>query len=185
MVKIAIWCRHLETSIIGIGPNIPWHISSDFKRFKRITQNKALLVGQTTYESFPNRTLPNRKIYILTFEKDYQVSDPMNHKVIPLEKVQDIQEELYISGGASIYQLMMEQQMPDLIVDSAYMGEIDTSFEGKPVTISKSIEIMHQNYQKITDDFVLDNINTTIWAKKGLSVDEKVLEHLKNQIYNF
>lgn len=184
MVKIAIWCRHLETSIIGIGSNIPWHVSSDFKRFKRITENKALLVGQTTYESFPNRTLPNRKIYILTFEKDYQVSDPMNHKVIPLEKVQDIQEELYISGGASIYQLMMEKQMPDLIVDSAYMGEIDPSFDGKPVTISKSIELMLKNYQKITDDFVLDNINTTIWAKKGQVVDEKVLEHLKNQIYN-
>ena len=54
----------------------------------------------------------------------------------------------------------------------------------KPVTISKSIELMLQNYQKITDDFVLDNINTTIWAKKGQVVDEKVLEHLKNQIYN-
>lgn len=185
MVKIAIWCRHQETSIIGIGPNIPWHISSDFKRFKRITQNKALLVGQTTYESFPNRTLPNRKIYILSFDKDYKVSDPQNHKLIPLDSVADIQEELYISGGASIYKLMMEKSMPDFIVDSAYMGEIDPSFKGEPVTISRSVELMHQNYQKITDDFILDNINTTIWVKKDSPVDEKVLEHLKNAIYNF
>ena len=184
MVKIAIWCRHKEDNIIGIGPNIPWHVSSDFKRFKRITQNKALLVGQTTYESFPNRTLPNRKIYILTFEKDYIVSDQTQHKVIPLEDVANISEELYISGGASIYRLMMEQQMPDLIVDSVYMGEIDPTLQREPVSISKSIEIMQQNYQQISDDFVLDNINTTIWAKKGTLVDEKVLEHLKKQIYN-
>ena len=37
MTKIAIWCRHDGDNIIGIGPNIPWHISSDFKRFRRIT----------------------------------------------------------------------------------------------------------------------------------------------------
>ena len=123
MSKIAVWCRHKEDNIIGIGPNIPWHVSSDFKRFQRLTKHKALLVGQTTYESFPNRTLPNRKIYILTFEQDYQVSDPDNHFVIPLETVKDINEELYISGGASIYKLMMEKLMPDFIVDSVYMGD--------------------------------------------------------------
>ncbi len=184
MVKIAIWCRHIGDNIIGIGPSIPWHISSDFKRFKRITNGKALLVGQTTYESFPNRTLPNRKIYILTFETDYQVSDLSMHQVIPLEKVADIQEELYISGGASIYQLMMEQKMPDLIVDSLYMGELNPHLTGKPVSIQKSIDLMEKNYHKISDDFILDNINTTIWAKNGAMVDEKVLAHLKNAIYN-
>ena len=67
MTKIAVWCRHKEDNIIGIGPNIPWHISSDFKRFRRITENACITCGQTTYESFPNRTLPNRKIYVLTF----------------------------------------------------------------------------------------------------------------------
>ena len=184
MVKIAIWCRHMGDNIIGIGPDIPWHISSDFKRFRRLTDGKALLVGQTTYESFPNRTLPNRKIYILTFEKDYQVSDPSMHQVIPLEKVADIQEELYISGGASIYQLMMEKSMPDLIVDSLYMGELNPGLTGAPVSIQKSIDLMEKNYHKITNDFILDNINTTIWAKKGETVDEKTLAHLKNQIYN-
>ena len=62
MTKIAIWCRHDKDNIIGIGPQIPWHIPSDFKRFRRITNGTNIVCGQTTYESFPNRTLPNRKM---------------------------------------------------------------------------------------------------------------------------
>lgn len=184
MVKIALWCRHQSDNIIGIGPNIPWHISSDFKRFKRLTKNKALLVGQTTYESFPNRTLPNRKIYILSFDKNYEVSDKENHQLIPLENVSTIQEELYISGGASVYQLMMERLEPDFVVDCVYMGQIDTTLTGQPVTITKSIEIMHQHYEKITDDFILDEVATAIWAKKGTSINQQTLNHLTNAIFN-
>ena len=82
MTKIAIWCRHENDNIIGIGPNIPWHIPSDFKRFRRITEKASITCGQTTYESFPNRTLPNRKIYVLSFDEKYEVSDKDNHFVI-------------------------------------------------------------------------------------------------------
>ncbi|MBR6730743.1 MAG: dihydrofolate reductase [Alphaproteobacteria bacterium] len=185
MTKIAVWCRHKEDNIIGIGPNIPWHVSSDFKRFQRLTTHKALLVGQTTYESFPNRTLPNRKIFILTFEKEYQVSDPKNHFVIPLEEVNQIQEELYISGGASIYKLMMEKLVPDFIVDSVYLGDLKEGLTGNPVSITPSVQIMEKEYEKITDDFLLDNVATTIWAKKGAQIDEETLTHLKNAIYNY
>lgn len=184
MVKIAIWCRHKNDNIIGIGSNIPWHVSSDFKRFNRITRNKSLLVGQTTYESFPNHTLPNRKIYILTFEKNYQVSDTANHFVIELDKVHDITDELYISGGASIYKLMMERLEADFIVDCVYNGPLNSDLKGKPVDITKSVEIMHQSYKKITDDFLLDNIATSIWAKKNMPLDEKTFNHLKTAIYN-
>ena len=183
MVKIAIWCRHENDNIIGIGPHIPWHVSSDFKRFKRITVNKSLIVGQTTYESFPNRTLPNRKIYILTFEKDYQVSDPTNHKVIPLDEVQTIQEELYIAGGASIYKLMMETIKPDFVVDSIYKKPIDSELKGNPVDITPAINVLKAEYEKITADFSLDDIDTAIWIKKGITPDEQTLSHLKNSIF--
>lgn len=184
MKKIAVWCRHIGDDIIGIGPNIPWHISSDFKRFQRLTKHKSLLVGQTTYESFPNKTLPNRKIYILTFDQNYQVSDKDNHFVIDLKKINNIEDELYISGGASIYQLTMERLIPDFIVDSVYHGPLKKGLEGTPVSISKSIEIMEKEYEKITPDFDLDNVSTAIWVKKGQAIDETTLTHLKNAIYN-
>ena len=184
MVKIAIWCRHENDNIIGIGPHIPWHVSSDFKRFKRITLNKTLLVGQTTYESFPNRTLPNRKIYVLTFDKNYQVSDSAHHKVINLEDVKHITDELYIAGGASIYKLMMEQLEPDFVVDSVYKKPLVSNLTGTPVDITPAITILKQHYEKMTRDFSLDDIDTAIWVKKGVRPDAKTFVHLQNAIYS-
>lgn len=184
MVKIAVWCRHTQDNIIGIGSEIPWHVSSDFKRFKRITQGKSLLVGEKTYESFPNRTLPNRKIYILTFNKEYEVSDPKNHIVLnDVSLVEKIKEELYISGGASVYKLFMEKRLPDIVVESIYQGELKSNLTGSKIDITPCVCVLQQDYEKITADDVLDDILTSIWIKKGVSVHQDVLTHLVNEIY--
>ena len=62
------------------------------------------MAGQTTYESFPNRTLPNRNIYVLTFDAGYEVSDPEHHFVVTnVNDFKDFDGDLYISGGASVY----------------------------------------------------------------------------------
>ena len=96
MSKVAVWCRHNGDNIIGIGPQIPWHIPSDFRRFRKITEGEAIVVGQTTYESFPNRTLPNRDIHILTLTPEYEVSDKNRHFVHNNIKDLRIMREIYI-----------------------------------------------------------------------------------------
>ena len=82
MTKVAIWCRHTGDNIIGIGAAIPWHVKSDFQRFRRITEGQTLVAGQKTYESFPGRTLPNRKIFVLTDDAGYEVADEKNHTAV-------------------------------------------------------------------------------------------------------
>lgn len=184
MVKIAIWCRHVDDNIIGIGSSIPWHVSSDFKRFKRITEGRSLLVGEKTYESFPNRTLPNRKIYILTFNKDYVVSDEKKHFVLnDISLIDEINEELYISGGASIYKLCMEKKIPDIVVESIYKGSLIRELTGPRIDITSCVDILNQDYEKITDDDDLDQILTSVWVKKGTGADQNVLSHLVEAIY--
>ena len=185
MTKIAIWCRHKDDNIIGVGPNIPWHISSDFKRFRRITENACITCGQTTYESFPNRTLPNRKIYVLTFDESYEVSDKKNHFVInDAKNLKEFEEPLYICGGASIYKMFMQKMAPDIIVDSCFMGDINPSLEGAPVDISECIELMKKNYKQISPDYEEDNVITTVWVKKGEFVSQEVLKHITISIIN-
>jgi dihydrofolate reductase len=182
MTKIAVWCRHAQDHIIGIGPTIPWKILSDFKRFRRLTEGKTLVAGETTYESFPNRTLPNRQIYVLTFRADYEVSDPKNHFVVTdINAFKDMEGELYISGGASIYKAFMTggaKLMPDIIVDSMYRGPLNPDLKGTPVTIAPCIEIMQKEYVQISADYDLDDVLTTVWVKKGSFVDQGVLKHL-------
>ena len=185
MTKIAIWCRHEKDNIIGIGPNIPWHIPSDFRRFRRITEKSCITCGQTTYESFPNRTLPNRKIYVLTFDEKYKVSDEQNHFVVNDPKMLcDFREPIYICGGASIYKMFMQNDAPDVIVDSCYRGELNPEFKGKPVDISACVEAMYRDYEKISSDYEEDNVVTTVWVKRESEVSQEILKHITLSIIN-
>ena len=182
-MKIAVWCRHQNDNIIGIGPHIPWRVSSDFKRFRRITEEQYLLAGETTYETFPNRTLPNRKIIVLTFNADYEVSDPQNHFVVTdVKKLKEFEHDLYISGGASIYKLFMlndsSKLRPDIIVDSMYCGELNPELSGPQIDITPCIETMYKDYTKVSQDYVLDNIVTTVWIRKGAFVEQGVLKRI-------
>ncbi len=185
MTKIAIWCRHNNDNIIGIGPNIPWHIPSDFKRFRRITEKSSITCGQTTYESFPNRTLPNRKIYVLSFDEKYEVSDKDNHFVVnDPNKLRDFKDVLYICGGASVYKMFMQNDAPEVIVDSCYNGELNPNLRGNPVDITQCINIMKSNYEKFSPNYDEDNVTTTVWVKKGAVVEDKVLKHITLSIIN-
>lgn len=182
MTKVAIWCRHVGDSVIGIGAQIPWHVASDFKRFRRITEGQNLVAGEKTYESFPNHTLPNRKIFVLTFNADYEVSDKNNHFVVTdIKEFKDFEEDLYVVGGASVYKAFMTlspKLMPDIIVDSVYQGELDSSLQGEKIDIAPCVEIMHQAYRKITADYEQDNVLTALWVKKGDFVEQSVLKRI-------
>lgn len=183
MTKIAVWCRHAEDNIIGIGPNIPWKILSDFKRFRRITEGQTLVAGEKTYESFPNRTLPNRKIFVLTFNSDYQVSDSANHFVVnDIKKFREFDGNLYISGGAGVYKAFMcsgdDKLMPDIVVDSMYKGEISPDLKGEKIEITSCIKVMNSFYAQVSPRYELDNVETSVWIKKGAFVDQGVLKHI-------
>lgn len=188
MTIVAIWCRHQEDNIIGIGPKIPWHVSSDFQRFKRITQGGNILAGQTTYESFPGRTLPNRKIYVLTFDKDYEVSDKEHHFVVTdINTLKDFDGTLYISGGASVYKLFMtrnDELQPDVVVDCMYMGELRADLEGPKIDITAAVEPLKDKYTQVSQDYLEDNITTRVFVKKGDFVDKNVIKHIIQQIEN-
>ena len=185
MTKIAVWCRHDGDNMIGIGPKIPWHIASDFKRFRKITEGENLVVGEKTYESFPNRTLPNRNIYVLTLTKGYEVSDKTRHFVSgDIKDFAEFKGNLYICGGATIYKLFMssgESLLPDVIVDSRYCGKVD-SLEGKKIDITPCIEVMEKRYRKISPDYEQENVYTSLWVKRGDFVDQAVLKKLMNII---
>lgn len=185
MTKVAVWCRHDGDNLIGIGPKIPWHIASDFKRFRKITEGENLVVGEKTYESFPNRTLPNRNIYVLTLTKGYEVSDKTRHFVSgDIKDFAEFEGNLYICGGATIYKLFMssgESLLPDVIVDSRYCGKVD-SLEGKRIDITPCIEVMEKRYQKVSPDYEQENVYTSLWVKRGDFVDQAVLKKLMNII---
>ena len=50
---------------IASGGDVPWKISNDLKRFKRLTMGKPMIMGRKTFDSLPG-LLPGRRHIVLT-----------------------------------------------------------------------------------------------------------------------
>jgi dihydrofolate reductase len=61
-----------ENRAIGRGGDLPWHLHSDMRYFRKVTLGKPILMGRRTFESF-GRVLDRRVNIILTRDKDYTV----------------------------------------------------------------------------------------------------------------
>ena len=126
MTVVAMWCRHNGDDIIGIGKHIPWNVPSDAQNFLEVVRNQTVVCGRLTYESFPNRSIEGCRIFVLTSDENYEVSDEKHHCIISSQKVlADWEDDIYVAGGATVYYLFMtgkEKLKPQIVVDCVYMG---------------------------------------------------------------
>lgn len=179
MTKVVIWCRHSGDSIIGSGTELLWHIPSDLRRFKALTEGETVVTGRKTYESFPNRTLPNRRILVVTQDKKYQVSDIQNHLPInDLSVLADYPENLYIAGGAAVYKAFFDKNelLPDVVVDCVYTGEITA--DSPTVNVADCVEVLNEKYWRLPQTYELDKVQTSVWLKKGEFVEQAVVKKI-------
>lgn len=113
--------------VIGKDNTLPWHISEDLKRFKRITSDKKMIMGRKAFESLPG-ILPNREHIIITRNNDFTVDSDMVTIVHDLdslvEKYSKCEDEIFVIGGSEIY----EQFLP--YVQKIYLTQIDENFDG-------------------------------------------------------
>lgn len=54
-----------ENGVIGLDGKMPWRLSTDLKRFKKITMGLPIIMGRHTWESLPG-ALPGRLNIIIT-----------------------------------------------------------------------------------------------------------------------
>ena len=124
---ISISVAVAKDNVIGKNNDLPWHISEDLKRFKRITSNKKMIMGRKAFESLPG-ILPNREHIIITRNENFKVdSDKVTvvHDLNSLiEKYSKCEDEVFVIGGAEIY----KQFLP--YVQKIYLTQIDETFEG-------------------------------------------------------
>lgn len=62
-----------ENGVIGRGGALPWHISEDLKRFKRLTLGNPVIMGRKTWVSLPKKPLPGRTNIVLTRDPAFAV----------------------------------------------------------------------------------------------------------------
>jgi dihydrofolate reductase len=96
-----------RNAVIGRGGDLPWRLSSDLKRFKRMTMGHCLLMGRTTYDSI-GKPLPGRQTIVLSR------SDFAAPGVITVKSIADVQaavetgRRVMVVGGAQIYSHTLE-----------------------------------------------------------------------------
>lgn len=136
---------------IGLNNEMLWHISEDFKNFKQITSGHHILMGRKTFESI-GKPLPNRISLVLSTKGFYSEGV---YSFDSIEKALDFarqngEEELFVIGGAKIYETMFNY------VDKMYLSQVD--FEGEADAYLKQIDfsiwdlIEEKEYEEIKQE---------------------------------
>ncbi len=106
MSEIVIIAAVAENGVIGRGNAIPWRISADFRRFKRLTLGHPCIMGRATYESLPapSRPLPGRENIVLTRQSTYRPRGvTIVHRLDEATAHVRDAAKVFIIGGASVY----------------------------------------------------------------------------------
>lgn len=115
-----------ENWAIGNKGELLVSIPADMKMFRQETINKVIVLGRKTIETFPQgQPLPKRTNIIVTKNKDFKAGDSIIVNSIDelLEELKNYPtEDVYIIGGASIY----EQMLP--YCDTAHVTKIDHAY---------------------------------------------------------
>jgi dihydrofolate reductase len=118
---------------IGKNNELLWDIPADLKRFQKLTDNKAVIMGRRTWESLPGpaQPLPNRKNIILTRNEDYDAdSATILHgldEALSQAKYwsqKNGQIEVFIIGGESVYSIALTK------TDKLYLTIVDSDADG-------------------------------------------------------
>ncbi len=88
--------------------DVPWQISADLKRFKKLTMGKPMVMGRKTFDSLPG-LLPGRRHIVLTRDADWsaQGAEVANSAAEAIALVGE--GDYSVIGGAEIFALLAEE----------------------------------------------------------------------------
>lgn len=118
-----------ENRVIGIQNRLPWNLPEDLKRFKRLTSGHPVIMGRKTFESI-GRPLPNRENIVISRQPGLAIAGVRSaislEAAIEMaqERTEKSQTEIFVIGGAEIYQLALP------LAERLYLTIIQKSFEG-------------------------------------------------------
>ena len=182
MTKVAIWCRHIGDNLIGVGGQLPWCVPSDSLFFQNVIAGQNTVVGRKTYESSPAEVWEKSNVWVVTSQAEYEVYNPKTEKVVAdLRSFKEFEEDLYISGGAQIYEAFLSggnKLKPDIIVDCVYQGVCEEKSHGEKIAISACVDIMQKSYVRVSAELEKDGVCASLWVKKNEFVEQAVLKRL-------
>jgi dihydrofolate reductase len=110
--------------IIGRNGTLPWHLPEDLAFFKRTTSGHPIVMGRKTFESI-GRPLPKRRNIVLTRDPDWHAPGvEVIHSPAELFALPELDETVFLIGGAEIYAAFLEW------TDELLISHVFESYEG-------------------------------------------------------
>lgn len=131
-MKIIIIVAIAKNNVIGrLNGEMPWHVSEDFRHFKKTTMGFPIIMGRKSFESL-GKPLKGRENIVITKNKDlkynldelnifYSLNDAIDYcKSLNVEKI-------FITGGGEIYKqsISMADEMIISYMNFDAEGEVE------------------------------------------------------------
>jgi len=146
---VSIIVAMAKNRVIGNKGQLPWHLPSDLRRFKQLTMGHPLLMGRRTFESI-GTALPGRQTIVLSRDPEYRAAScVMATNIETALRLVNPTEELFICGGADIYQ----QTLP--LVEKIYLSKLDVEIAGDRYFP----EISAEEFEIIQTEQIEDKLN--------------------------
>ena len=136
-----------QNNELGYKNDLIWHLPGDLKFFKNNTMNKSIVMGFNTFKSLPG-LLKGRQHIVITHQNIDIPNVKIVHNIEELFKYLDtIDDDVYIIGGASIYNELMPYATKMLITRIEDTKPADVFFQ----VIDESIwnkELLNEKEEK-------------------------------------
>jgi dihydrofolate reductase len=113
--------------VIGLGGRIPWRYQGDFRRFKRVTMGKTLIMGRKTFESIGHPLAGRRNIVVTSHALRIEGVECVASVDEALARAGD-EIDVWFIGGARIYATYVPDHVRGL--DAVLAPRIDGTWEG-------------------------------------------------------
>jgi len=162
-MKINVIAAIGKNNEIGLNNQLLWKSKSDLEHFKQLTLGKPIIMGRKTFESLPG-ILPDRTHIVITSQDKWHPKFNLAHSVKPSLTAAIAEakgfgcDEVFIIGGASIYEQALPLAEELHISHMDWTGEADTYFptigseweRNSTAVITKGINSPDWTYVKYT-----------------------------------
>ncbi len=126
-MSIKLICAVSKNNVIGNKNKLPWNLSEDLKRFRKITNDNVIVMGRKTYDSI-GRPLPNRENLVLSKNKKLKIDNvkvfSSPKEILDFYYTKKKKNDLFIIGGTFIYELFIDY------CDYLLITYVNKEFEG-------------------------------------------------------
>ena len=131
-MKITMIVAMDDQGIIGHDEKLPWRLSSDMKRFKKLTVGdgfNAIVMGRKTWDSLPKKFRPLPERLNIVMSRDTKWSDEGAEMALYPGRAIEIAyangcDEIWIIGGSQIYELYLDR------IDEIHLTRVHTRNSG-------------------------------------------------------